>query len=146
MASHLDCLTRQQNPMTNRFRHSTHPDWEEFAAESRLVSETIDWDKDDSIPLDGVGTSTTWRKGNVPWNKGKKSPETSKHRKKYWKKWKESGNITQRDIYVGYWSPHHRTDSTTALNKQTLQCPHCGKVANVGNAKRWHFDKCKTKR
>ena len=24
-----------------------------------------------------------------------------------------------------------------------LTCPHCGKVANIGNAKRWHFGNCK---
>jgi hypothetical protein len=24
-----------------------------------------------------------------------------------------------------------------------LECPHCRKVMNIGNAKRWHFDKCK---
>lgn len=94
---------------------------------------------------ENIGTSTTWRKGNVPHNKGKKDPHSSKHRKEYWRKWKEAGNITQRDIYVGHWSPHHRTDSTSALNKKMLTCPHCGKTTNVGNANRWHFDKCKTK-
>jgi len=28
-------------------------------------------------------------------------------------------------------------------NYTNLTCPHCGKVSNVGNAKRWHFDNCK---
>jgi hypothetical protein len=27
-------------------------------------------------------------------------------------------------------------------NYKLLTCPHCGKEANVGNSKRWHFDNC----
>lgn len=27
--------------------------------------------------------------------------------------------------------------------KRTTECPHCGKVIDLGNAKKWHFDKCK---
>jgi hypothetical protein len=26
-----------------------------------------------------------------------------------------------------------------------MTCPHCNKTTNVGNAKRWHFNKCKEK-
>ena len=29
--------------------------------------------------------------------------------------------------------------------KRTLECPHCGKVSNIANAHRWHFDNCKSK-
>lgn len=32
---------------------------------------------------------------------------------------------------------------TKTLNSTKLECPHCGKINNVGNAKRWHFDNCK---
>lgn len=28
-------------------------------------------------------------------------------------------------------------------NKPTVTCPHCGKVGDNSNMKRWHFDKCK---
>lgn len=31
------------------------------------------------------------------------------------------------------------------LNKLDHTCPHCGVTTNKGNAKRWHFDNCKTK-
>lgn len=31
------------------------------------------------------------------------------------------------------------------LNRTILTCPHCVKSANVGCAKRWHFDNCKFK-
>jgi group I intron endonuclease len=33
--------------------------------------------------------------------------------------------------------------SKSALNKQKLECPHCGKVMDSSNAKKYHFDKCK---
>ena len=29
--------------------------------------------------------------------------------------------------------------------KQKIQCPHCEKEMNFGNAKRWHFNNCKIK-
>lgn len=33
--------------------------------------------------------------------------------------------------------------TASILNATILSCPHCGKLANVGLAKRWHFDNCK---
>jgi len=38
---------------------------------------------------------------------------------------------------------HRRKMSEAAKNKPKLQCPHCGKIANIANIKRWHGDKCK---
>lgn len=29
------------------------------------------------------------------------------------------------------------------LKMEKIQCPHCGKLASIGNLKRWHLDKCK---
>ena len=29
------------------------------------------------------------------------------------------------------------------LNKTTIECPHCHRVGQYVNMKRWHFDKCK---
>ena len=34
--------------------------------------------------------------------------------------------------------------SIAALNKKKVECPHCGKITDPGNAKLWHFDNCKT--
>lgn len=40
-----------------------------------------------------------------------------------------------------------QTDATKAKigekAKRTLTCPHCGKVGNVANMHRWHFDNCR---
>jgi len=35
--------------------------------------------------------------------------------------------------------------SIAALNKKKIICPHCNKILDPGNAKRFHFDKCKLK-
>ena len=31
------------------------------------------------------------------------------------------------------------------LNPVKIKCPHCSKIGDIGNMKRWHFDKCKQK-
>ena len=31
-------------------------------------------------------------------------------------------------------------------NSKKVECPYCGIKANLGNAKRWHFDNCKNKK
>jgi hypothetical protein len=33
----------------------------------------------------------------------------------------------------------------SALKRKKLKCPHCGKETDPGNAKQWHFEKCKMK-
>lgn len=33
--------------------------------------------------------------------------------------------------------------SEKAKNREKLECPHCGKISDISNAKRWHFDNCK---
>ena len=33
--------------------------------------------------------------------------------------------------------------SISSKNKPKLTCPHCGKICDPGNAKRWHFNNCK---
>lgn len=32
------------------------------------------------------------------------------------------------------------------LNHPKIECPHCGKIGNLGPMKRWHFDNCKEAR
>jgi len=34
--------------------------------------------------------------------------------------------------------------STVGKKKDTVACPHCGKIGGVGNMKRYHFDHCKS--
>ena len=35
-------------------------------------------------------------------------------------------------------------DAAKHMNKK-IKCPHCEKETNLGNAKRWHFDKCRSR-
>lgn len=59
------------------------------------------------------------RKGQKPWNKGiKMRPKTEEDKIK----------ISER---------------RTGIKSPNVECPHCGKIGDVGNMKRWHFDNCK---
>lgn len=47
-------------------------------------------------------------------------------------------------------SENHKQNLSTArrglvpaINNRKVECPHCGKVGQEANMKRWHFDKCK---
>ena len=39
---------------------------------------------------------------------------------------------------------HKRKMSYQMLNKQQAECPHCHKIGQYVNMKRWHFDNCKS--
>ena len=102
-----------------------------------IPDELFEFEKTDIIPP----TRTSFKKGHLPHYKGKKAPIISQRRKEYWERWRTT-NVSQKEIYVGSWSPPHGTDNTTKLNKTIIKCPHCEKQGNVGNMKRWHFDNC----
>lgn len=55
-------------------------------------------------------------KGKKSWNKGKNLTEIDKLKK-----------------------------SISAKMLEKLECPHCSKLSDPGNSKRWHFEKCKIK-
>ena len=84
----------------------------------------------------------------TPWNKGLElGPMTEEEKEKRSKTLKER------------WKTHeHPSKGVEPWNKGTkglqeawnkgkemekTECPHCGKFVDIGNGKRWHFDKCK---
>lgn len=89
-------------------------------------------------------TTNQFFKGHKPWNKGKSGVQDlinlQKARKKYQEEW-HLHNV--KKIRVGTWSPP--VDNVSSLNKKIIECPHCNKVGNYGNMKRWHFENCKWK-
>lgn len=44
-------------------------------------------------------------------------------------------------------SPERREKQRrTLMARPKLECPHCGRLASDGNAKRWHFDNCRERK
>jgi hypothetical protein len=95
------------------------------------------------IEESGQGGITTnqFKRGNIPWNKGRTDVDTTllqAGRQKYHDDW-QLHNVKKKRVH--YWSPP--SDNVSSLNKKSVQCPHCSKTGNVGNMNRWHFDNCK---
>lgn len=106
-----------------------------------------------NMTLGGEGgkTSTSWKKNHEPWSKGKKLDYASRNKKIYWENWRK-----ENPSYKEKWKKYEkkgfseeeklkRKERTTKRNKTNIKCPHCGKLGNIGNMKRWHFDNCKRK-
>ena len=104
----------------------------------------------------GNKTSTSWEKGNVPWNKGLKNvqPKWSEERKEIQserlkERHKKLGHVEGGKQYTkkGLSSEERvrRSIHSKSLNKTMITCEHCGKVNNTGNHNRWHGDNCEHK-
>lgn len=100
-------------------------------------------------------------KGKDPWNKGTKGAQVA------WNKGKEIGPMSSeeaerrsRTLIERYKHQEHHSKGGEPWNKGTVgaqeawnkgkkmeqvECPHCGKMSDPSNAKRWHFDNCKYK-
>lgn len=101
-------------------------------------------------------------KGIEPWNKGKKGSQ------KGWNKGLKLGPMSDEQkkqrsdtLKERYKTQEHpakgkepwikgKKGSQVAWNKgvklEQIECPHCGKLSDKSNAKRWHFDNCKHKK
>jgi hypothetical protein len=93
-----------------------------------------------------------WNKGltgvQEAWNKGLElGPMTEEEKEKRSKTLKERWR-THKHHSIGQepWNKG-KTGLQEAWNKgkemEKIECPHCNKMVDKGNAKRWHFDNCK---
>ena len=81
------------------------------------------------------------RKGKtkIPWTEERKKKQSERMAQRH----EELGHVKGGKKYE--LKGPARIDNTSSLNKIIQTCPHCGKEGNLGNMKRWHFDKCKVK-
>lgn len=96
-------------------------------------------------------SSTSWVKGNIPWNKGLKGVQKSTRKgvklgpESEETKLKKSISAKERYKYH-----EHHSKGKPSWNKgkemPKVECPHCGKMLDKWNGKRWHFDNCKMKK
>jgi len=96
-------------------------------------------------------SSGSWEKGHVTWCKGiKLGPQSEEQKKKKSEKLKEL--YKNKEHHRKGQSPWNKglKGSQEAWNKgkkmEQVECPHCGKLSDISNGKRWHFDNCKKKR
>jgi hypothetical protein len=104
---------------------------------------------------EGLKGRIPWNKGlkgvQVVWNKGLKlEPMTEEEKEKRSKTLKERyKNQEHHSKGVEPWNKGLK-GAQVAWNKgvemEKIECPHCGKLSDKGNAKRWHFDNCKEKK
>jgi hypothetical protein len=96
-----------------------------------------------------------WNKGlkgaQVGWSKGLKTPQTGLHRKgiKIGPMSEENKDKISEALKEYYKENEHPTKGLEPWNKgvtmSKTECPHCNKMVDTGNGKRWHFDNCKLK-
>ena len=84
----------------------------------------------------------------TPWNKGLElGPMTEEEKEKRSRTLKERWKTHEHHSKgVEPWNKG-KTGLQEAWNKgkemEKIECPHCSKMVDKGNAKRWHFDNCK---
>jgi len=107
----------------------------------------------EEVPHHTIG-STPWNKGKtgvqVGWNKGLVGVQVG------WSKGMELGPLSDehRSNISNGLKEYYKDNPNPMLGKEPwnkgkkaeqVECPHCGKMSNHGNANRWHFDNCKHK-
>lgn len=81
----------------------------------------------------GNGVDSSYLK-NI-WNKEKRQSLSEK--------WTDEMKNLQREKTKVFWQNKIKSGYKVKSNETFLTCPHCFKVNNIGNSKRWHFDNCK---
>jgi hypothetical protein len=106
-----------------------------------------------NIPHNRIGIKP-WNKGLKgviePWNKGlKMEPMTDEEKEKRSKSLKEYfENHPHPSIGLEPWNKGKKGLQKNPNKGKVMvktECPHCSKLVDVANGKRWHFDNCKLK-
>lgn len=106
------------------------------------------------------------KKGNIPWNKGKKGlqipwnkgkkvgPMPDEQKEQISNTLKERFKVTEHHLKgkapwnkgkKGVQESWNKGKKLNEIEGQTITCPHCNKSGDKSNMKRWHFDNCKHK-
>ncbi|MCK9544170.1 MAG: NUMOD3 domain-containing DNA-binding protein [Novosphingobium sp.] len=101
----------------------------------------------------GKEVSLETRKKISDKNKGNKMSDELK--KKMSDNWSKDKNPMYNSNRFGELNPFYNKKhssytinliSEKSKNRKRVKCPHCNKILDISNAKRWHFDNCKYKK
>lgn len=118
--------------------------YDESTLEMMSNSASIRYDNDPEHPLKKFGNK-------IAWNRGLKiGPHTEESNKKRSETLKERYKNQEHPTKGKDPWNKGRSGTQEAWNKgkemEKIECPHCNKLVDKLNAKRWHFDNCKCRR
>lgn len=134
-----------------------------YSKEFELVNELFILDESNyNLALGGIPTTDFYPnrryltgENHPMWGK-KQSEESNKKRSQTQtgRKMTPESSIKKSISLKGHksWNKGKRLSDGDKLNKsiaakklEKIECPHCGKLNDPGNSKKWHFDRCKSK-
>jgi hypothetical protein len=125
--------------------------WEHKVLRRMNVKERFDFlNKTDNISISYEAGAEGGRKGGKK-SKGMNKPWVSEINKKKVGSlnpmWGKTGVLSPCYVRIGEKHPMFgkKNPKSSEAMKATIHCPHCNKIGNVPNMKRWHFDNCKQK-
>lgn len=135
-----------------------------YSKEKEIVSESfINGFDNYNIAIGGVSTTDyypnrIYLKGENHPRWGKKNSDESNELRRIWSSnYRHSDEIKAKmsQDRKGKESPNKGrklsdidklNKSIAAKKRKKIECPHCGKIADPGNIKKWHFDNCNMKK
>lgn len=142
-------LTVAEHAAAHKLLFEQHGKKQDFIAWKTLEGRIS---REEAIRLLHSGPQTKEHRSNISKAlKGK--PKSEEHRKALRKPkiWTEDGkrrlseaSSSRKNMLGKKQSPESKLlISEAAKNRPNVECPHCGVIMGINNAKKYHFDKCK---
>lgn len=117
---------------------------EAYAFEEKIVNESFIKNKNTyNVALGGhPGNSWWWTEERKQWmSKLKKGVEKPKESVERMVETKLRNGTTNKG--KSFSEIHKKRISNACKGRPPTKCPHCNKIGDIGNMKRWHFNNCK---
>lgn len=122
---------------------------EAYTFEAKIVDESfIENQNTYNVALGGhPGNSWWWTEERKQWmSKQKKGVKKSKESIERMVRTKLRNGTTNKGKSFSEIHKKRISEACKDRKMPTTKCPHCNKIGDIGNMKRWHFDNCKEAR